>query len=147
MTIGGSGRLGHYRAETERLGIADRVQFTGWVDEEVVHRLLERADVLVLPSRFEGLPIAVIEAMAFGLAVVVTPVGAVPEVIRDGEEGILVPVGDPRILAKALTRLARDPALRQHLGRNARNRFTKDFDLEVYHQRLTQLYRRYMLAD
>lgn len=147
LTVAGSGEVDRYRAEAERFGIADRVQFTGWVDDLATQSLLERADVLVLPSHYEGLPMAMIEAMAFGLAIVITPVGAIPEVVRDGEDALLVPVGDPRRLAEALERAVQDVALRRNLGNNARTNFVRNFDLEIFHDRLTALYRHYMLAE
>lgn len=90
---------------------------------------------------------AMIEAMAFGLAIVITPVGAIPEVVRDGEDALLVPVGDPRRLAEALERAVQDVALRRNLGNNARTNFVRNFDLEIFHDRLTALYRHYMLAE
>jgi glycosyltransferase involved in cell wall biosynthesis len=147
MTIAGDGPLlPHYRGEAERLAIADKVTFAGWVDEPTARQLLARSDALVLPSHFECLPMAVIEAMAFGLAVVATPVGAVPEAVIDGETGLLVPVRDPEQLASALRRIVADPALRRRLGAQAQAQFRRQFDIEIFNDRLTSLYRRRMLV-
>ncbi|HTO27382.1 MAG TPA: glycosyltransferase, partial [Devosia sp.] len=91
----------------------------GWVGPDTVAQLIASADILVLPSFAENLPVSVIEGMAAGLAVVTTPVGAVEDIIVDGETGLLVPPGDVDALTLALTRLVQSPQLRTDLGRNA----------------------------
>jgi glycosyltransferase involved in cell wall biosynthesis len=92
------------------------------------------------------LPMAVIEAMAYGLAIVVTPVGAVQEAITDGESGLLIPVGDSGALARAIRRLIDDPSLRRRLGAQARARFCQSFDLDIFERRIRQIYRNHMIA-
>jgi glycosyltransferase involved in cell wall biosynthesis len=91
--------------------------------------LLRTADVFVLSSRWEGLPLAIIEAMMSGLPVVGTRVGGVAEVMVDGETGLLVPPKDPEALASALNRLLEDAGLRRQMGeagrRRALDRFTE----------------------
>ena len=83
---------------------------------------------------------AVLEAMAAGLAVVTTPVGAIPDAIQDGQTGLLVPPGDAAALAEALARLIADPALRRRLGLQARARFAADFSIDAYVLRLAAIY-------
>ena len=100
------------------LGLADRVRLPGWSED--VAAALGRFDALVLPSRTEGWPLTVVEAMLAGLPVVATPVGSVAEAVRDGETGLLVPQDDPAALAAALVRLRDDPALRERLGARGR---------------------------
>ncbi|MGK4006950.1 glycosyltransferase family 4 protein [Sorangium sp. So ce1036] len=102
--------------------------------------LLLAADFFVLPSRDEGLPLAVLEAMARGLPVVVTPVGGVPEVVRSEEHGLLVPVDDPESLAGAIERLARDPALGRRFGEAGHARVRDDFSFEEMTRKYEQLY-------
>ncbi|KYF52162.1 glycosyltransferase [Sorangium cellulosum] len=102
--------------------------------------LLVGADFFVLPSRDEGLPLAVLEAMARRLPVVVTPVGGVPEVVRDGEHGLLVPVDDHDALAGAIERLARDRALGRRLGEAGHARVRDDFSFEKMTRKYEQLY-------
>ena len=146
MTVAGIGHIAEFRDQARGLGIGGRVDFVGWTDENTTRRLLEHADILVLPSHFECFPMAVIEAMAHGLAVVVTPVGAVPEAIVDGETGVLVPVCDSVRLAEAIRRLLDDPALRRRLGANARARFCEAFDLDIFERRIRDMYRKHMIA-
>ncbi|WP_438027733.1 glycosyltransferase family 4 protein [Sorangium sp. So ce233] len=102
--------------------------------------LLAAADFFVLPSRDEGLPLAVLEAMARRLPVVVTPVGGVPEVVRNEQHGLLVPVDAPDALADAIERLARDPALGRRLGEAGHVRVRDDFSFEKMTRKYEQLY-------
>ncbi len=91
-----------------------------WVGPQEREALLARADIFALPSRNEGLPMSVLEAMARGLPVIATPVGGLPELIEDGVNGILVPPGDANALARAILKLSNDPAACAALGRAAR---------------------------
>jgi glycosyltransferase involved in cell wall biosynthesis len=100
------------------LGIHDRVIFTGFRQD--VPAVFRAATVDVQPSRTEGLSNSVLEAMASGAAVVATPVGGTPEVIRHDVTGWIVPVENPPALADAICRLIADPERRQRLGRAAR---------------------------
>jgi len=142
LTIAGDGDLETYRTQAAALGLADRVTFTGWLDQPGCRRLLAEADVLVQPSMYEGLPMAVLEAMAHGLAIVATPVGSVPDAIEDGRSGLFVPPGNTAALANALTRVIDDAELRRTLSEGARERFMRSFDIAVYRERLLEIYRR-----
>jgi glycosyltransferase involved in cell wall biosynthesis len=126
--IAGDGDAAPYRAEAERLGLGARVSFPGWLDEKAAHERLSRAALLVLPSEAEGLPMAVVEAFAWGVPVISTPVGSTPDILHEGVEGLMVPVGDADALAGALQRLIADQALRQRLGANARAFFARQLD-------------------
>jgi glycosyltransferase involved in cell wall biosynthesis len=109
-------------------GVADRIEFVGVVDGESKRAFLRETDIFVFPGiQPEGLPLVILEAMAAGLPVVATPVGAVADVIVDGENGVLVPPGDARALAAALARLAADAEERRRLGRAARARFLESY--------------------
>lgn len=109
------------------LGLAGRVAFLGWV--EPVEPLLARLDVCVLPSRSEGLPVVLLEAMALGVPVVASAVGGVPEVVEDGVTGALVPPGDAGALAVAIERFLSDAGARAAAGGAARDRVGESFSL------------------
>lgn len=100
---------------TRALHLEDRIVFHGLVPQEALWQQYAQADVFVLPSLWEGYGIALLEAMAFGLPIVATRVGAVPELIQDGQNGLLVPPGDPRGLAMGLRRIFTDTSLRDKL--------------------------------
>ncbi len=102
------------------LGLDDGFTFLGLRHD--VPRLLVAADLFVLPSRQEGLPVALMEATSVGLPIVATAVGGVPQVLRDGVDGLVVPPDSPSGLADAVARLAADAALRRRLGVGARER-------------------------
>jgi glycosyltransferase involved in cell wall biosynthesis len=139
--IGGNGEVEASRARAAALGLADRVQIPGWVDPATVSALLAGADIFVLPSHHEGLPVAILEAMASGLPVVTTPVGAIPEIVVAHETGLLVPPGAVEALAAALADLVKNPELRARLGKNARALVERDFRIEVIAERFLSIYR------
>jgi len=119
--IAGDGTLrAPLQAQVHAAGLTECVRFTGFSTD--VPRLLAGADVFVLPSRHEGLGIAAIEAMAAQLPVVASRVGGLPEIVVDGETGLLVPVGDVGALAAAIQRCAHDRGWAQALGRAGRAR-------------------------
>jgi glycosyltransferase involved in cell wall biosynthesis len=121
--------------------LGDRVRVLPSLPHEQVFRLYREADVFVLPTWREGFPNVVIEAMAAGLPVVATPVGAIPEAIEDGRSGLLVPVRDVASLEAALRRLIDDPALRIAVGARARARVEAVFAFESVIAQLAAIYR------
>jgi glycosyltransferase involved in cell wall biosynthesis len=122
--------------QRDRLGLAERFRFLGYREDPI--RVLVAADVFCLSSRFEGLPISMLEAMAAGLPIVATTVGGVPSVVSDGREGRLVPPGDPGALAAALAEL-RNPTLRSQSAKAASER-VRAFGIERAVQRQQELY-------
>ena len=115
--VGGGPELPRLEHERLALGLAGSVVITGEVpDTDAVRDEYRAADVFCLPSLQEGFGIAFLEAMASGLPIVACRSAAVPEVIPDGEAGLLVPPDDPKALARALIRLLKDPPLRRRMG-------------------------------
>jgi glycosyltransferase involved in cell wall biosynthesis len=132
LTLAGEGNMSASARDTvERAGLSDRIQFLGWQRGSAVEECLRDADVLVLPSWAEGLPNAMIEAMAAGLAVVVTHVGSVPDVVADGEEALVVPPRDVTALTGAIGRVIDEPALRARLGAAAHALAAERFNVEA----------------
>ncbi|MGH8936853.1 MAG: glycosyltransferase [Acidimicrobiia bacterium] len=131
VSIGGeksSGDLDRLRKETQQAGLNGALRFLGRRDDAL--SFVAAADVFVNPADVEGLPVAVLEAMALERPVVATAVGGVPAVIADGTTGLLVEPGDPRALAAGMARLLRDRPLATRLGRNARALVERDYGLE-----------------
>jgi glycosyltransferase involved in cell wall biosynthesis len=139
--IAGNGEIAPYQTEVDRLGLNARVRFPGWLREAEAHQRLARAAVLVLPSEAEGLPMAIVEAFAWGVPVISTPVGSTPDILHDGVEGLLIPVGDADALAQALARLIGDAELRRGLGTNARAYFARHLDFGPYMENLAACWR------
>jgi len=126
-----------------QLRLGGRVELTGWLQAERKRATLAGATIFVLPSYVEGMPMALLEAMSFGLPVIATPVGGVPEIVTHERDGLLVPPGDIDALAAAIARLASEPELRERLGRAARETVAKRFSLDSAVERLLRIYRRF----
>jgi len=140
LIIAGNGDLAFYEGEARRLGVAGRVAFPGWQDEASVARLLDEADLLVLPSKAENQPISILNAMSAALPVVASNVGAIPETVEDGESGVLVRPGDPVALAAALRQLITHPSERERMGRRGEEIFRARFRLDETIRRFCELY-------
>ncbi|MHB9155914.1 MAG: glycosyltransferase [Endomicrobiales bacterium] len=120
LDIVGSGPLeGALKKTAVELRIDDRVTFNGWVAREKILSFYQKAHALVLPSRDEGMPNVITEASACGAAVIGSTAGGIPEVVREGFNGFLVPPDDPRALAAAIGRLTGDPTGLKRLGDNS----------------------------
>jgi glycosyltransferase involved in cell wall biosynthesis len=137
--VGDGSSRSELEALAERLGVAARVTWVGWSDDP--RSELESFDVFVQPSRFEALPLAVLEAMLAGLPVVVTDVGSVADAVVDGETGVVVPPDDAAALADAIAPLLEDPAARAELGRRARTRVLEHFSAQGMAAAFESLYR------
>ena len=129
------------RKEIARLCLGGRVRLLGPVVGDAKTRLLQSAAGFVLPSLAEGLPMALLEAMAAGLPAVVTAVGAMPEVVHDGTEGYVVPPEDSHALASAMDRLATDPEARRKMGEAACRTCEQSYGLERMVESLLAVYR------
>ncbi len=133
------------QAQAQELGLQGRLEFVGAQPQEAVRTALNEATVFVLPSQVtadgnrDGIPVALMEAMAAGCAVVSTTVSGIPELITDGEQGLLVPERDPAALSRALGRLLGDAALRRHLASAARQRIEAEFDARKEARKLHHL--------
>lgn len=140
LMVCGNGDVARAQVEAERLRISDRVSLPGWVTGDRKVSMLTRANFYVLPSHNEGLPMSLLEAMAQGLPVIATRVGGIPELVRDGIDGILIDAGDRDALASALIRMGNDDAWRAEAGVAARERVKSSFSREAVLPRLEAIY-------
>jgi len=139
-TLAGDGEVAAARAAVERAGLAPRIAVPGWLAQSDAADLLASADILALPSHAENFPISIIEALAHGVAVVATQVGATPELLEHGKSALFVPVGDPAALARALAELIDDPARRRALAQAGQRVFEAKLDIRVLARDLARLY-------
>jgi len=121
--------------------LKERVRVLPWIDAPTRERLLVESDVFVLPSRAEGVPMSLLEAMAAGLPCITTPVGGIPDVFTHGAEGLFIPPGDTTQLGAALRILIEDEPARLAAGRRAHER-ARSFDVHAYARHLGDIYQR-----
>jgi glycosyltransferase involved in cell wall biosynthesis len=140
-TLAGDGEVAAARRQALSAGLGSRVAIPGWLELASRDALLASSDVLVLPSRAENLPMVILEAFANAVPVVSTPVGAIPEVVEHGRNGLLVPCGDVAALAQALRSLVDDPLLARRMGEAAREDHARCYDLSSYVERLAGIWR------
>lgn len=143
LVLGGGGpELAAEKKRAASLGLGGKARFLGWIDEAGVADLLGRSAFFVLPSRAENQPVAIIEAMARGLPVIASDVGAIPEVVEDGRSGIVVPAGEPGALRDAMARMIEDPDLRRAMGERARSIFLQRYCISRNAERFAALYKK-----
>lgn len=143
VTLAGGGDVAAYQAKARQLGLDGFVHFAGWVDQQQVAQLLARSDVLVLPSYDEGLPLVILEALANGVAVVCTPVGEIESVLSDGVNACFVRPGDVDGIAATLSKVLREPALMETLGRNGRALYEQRFSLSRFFSSVARIHQRH----
>ncbi len=137
----GEGRLlAQMKTLAAELGLGRLTVFAGRRSD--VPGILTALDLLVLSSRWEGMPNVIMEAMAARKAVVATRVGGTPELVADGETGLLVPVGQPKKLAKATLRLLKDPSMRTRMGELGRRRIESGFTIDEMVRSTESVYQR-----
>jgi len=141
LLIGGDGPLKHeLKSLSKQLGVEEKVVFVGKIEHEAVYRLLKCVDIYVFPSSAELFPYAILEAMAAGKPIVSTPVGGVPEVIKNGETGLLVPPKDQDKLADGIRKLIEKPKEAEQMGRRSRKLIEEKFTLRKIAGDLTKCY-------
>lgn len=140
IVFGGDGHPERYRALAEDLGIADRCEFCGWVSGHDKECLFAKTGIYCLPSKHEGMPMSVLEAMAHGIPVISTRVGGVPQVINNGVNGFLIDVDDVQTLSGVLAELAGSPSLRREIGMAGRNTVENRFSIDAAIECLVDVY-------
>jgi len=136
--VGDGPYLEDLKKEASRRGLAEVVRFTGYRKDPL--DIVEALDVIVLTSLSEGLPVTLLEAMALGKPVVATMVGGVPEVVKDGETGLLAPSGDAEAFARHLLALLRDRERMRDMGQKGRKWVEENFSLSTMVERTDKVY-------
>lgn len=142
LVLAGDGDISGYQAKANALGLEQKVRFAGWVGQGEVASLMAQADLLILPSYDEGLPLVILEALGNGVAVVCTPVGEIPSVLEDGVTACLVEPGDVNGLAASLQNLLRHPELINTLEKNGKALYQQKFSLSQFFFNIAQIHQR-----
>ncbi len=140
LKIGGDGEINETEALIEKLNLSTHVEYLGWVGLDRKIELLSQTDVFVLPSYHEGLPMAILESMAAGAAVLTTPINGIPEAVHDGINGVFVEPGDVPALAEAIRSLATDIEQARQLGYAGRSEADQRFNICGAVDRLSEIY-------
>lgn len=143
ICLAGDGEVDKVRSLIEEKGLERHIQAPGWIDGEEKLEYLKKAATLVLPSYYEGLPMAILEGMAGGKAILSTTVGAIPEVVAE-ENGILVEPGDVAGLAQGLLRLSSDTQMLETMSRKNMEKAQECFSISQIHKQLAEYYRQAM---
>lgn len=142
LSVGGKGEVDRFLSEAELLGIREDIDFLGWVTGQAKEEQLRRADILILPSYHEGMPMSVLEGMAHGLPIAATPVGGIAEMMVPGEHGLWMKPGDIEGISECLATLANSPDLRERMGRAAYEHVKTHNGIESILERLVLVYQR-----
>ena len=143
LCLAGDGEVDQVRALVKEKGLEPSITVPGWIDRAERLRRLHNAATVVLPSYHEGLPVAILEGMAAGKAIISTTVGAIPEVVGK-ENGILIAPGDIPALADALLRCSGSPKLLTSMSENNRKKVEIEYSVRRVHQQLASYYRQVM---
>jgi glycosyltransferase involved in cell wall biosynthesis len=145
LVLGGVGQVASVCELATQLGVRERLEVPGWLGPEDKTAALGASTMFLLPSYHEGMPMALLEAMSWGLPVIATPVGGIPQIVASEVNGLLVAPGDITALAAAITRLLEDSALAGRLGTAARATIERGFSLDDALARLGSIYHRFGL--
>lgn len=140
ITLAGNGEIDQGKTLAKELGIADQVIFLGWVNGEAKNNAFKEASVFCLPSYAEGFPMAVLDAFSYGIPVITTPVGGIPDVAIDGENMLLFNPGDVNALANCMERLIMDEQLQKRLGKASLEFAATTFNLQMVVGEVAKIY-------
>ena len=142
LIMAGDGELAEVKKLFEDRDLLESVSFPGWVRGADKDKCLKESGILLFPSYYEGMPMAVLEAMAYGMAIVTTRVGGIPHLLEDGVSGYLCEPGDIEGLSKRLLELSKDGDKRRKMGERARQKAIEEYSMESHMKKLMDLYGR-----
>lgn len=140
VVLAGNGEVEKGRAISKDLGIANQVDFLGWVSGWQKDKVFRESMIFCLPSYAEGFPMAVLDAWAYGLPVITTPVGGIPDVAKDGENMLLFNPGDIETLAKQMEKMIVDENLREAISAESVQLARTTFNVETINKQLGDIY-------
>jgi glycosyltransferase involved in cell wall biosynthesis len=138
--IGEGSRLAQYKASVANFGLKDRVDFTGWLSNREIQKLVEQSSLGLFPSRIESFGLSVVEAMAAGLPIVTASGGAIPENVKEGVTGMLVPINNADALTKAIISALENPQQAESLAKAAKTEVQKKFTWDKTADSVINLY-------
>lgn len=146
LVMAGDGQMEQVREAFDKKKLLSDVTFTGWVRGQEKDKLLQQSAVFLFPSYNEGMPVAVLEAMSYGLGIVTTTVGGIPQLIAHGRSGFLEAPGDLTAMAEDVSELIQDDGLCCNMGEAARETVEQKYSLKMHLQKLEETYRKACLT-
>lgn len=140
LVFAGNGEIEKAEILSRKLGIENQVKFLGWVSGDAKDKIFREASVFCLPSYAEGFPMAVLDAWAYGIPVVTTPVGGIPDIVQDGINGLLFPAGDIKMLTQQLGKLITNKNLREFLVSESDKLVRDVLNINVINKELDRIY-------
>ena len=140
----GDGEIEQVQKLIDKNNLNNKIKIGGWIKGDDIDKAYNKADIFILPSYNEGLPMSVLEAMSYGLPVISTPVGGTPEAVEDGVNGFLIQPGDYKTLAEKIDLLANNKELREQMGVESYKIAKEKFDINVIIKQLREIYQDYL---
>lgn len=145
IVFAGNGEIDKGKALAEKLGIAEQTIFLGWINGESKDKAFKETSIFCLPSYAEGFPMAVLDAWAYGLPVITTPVGGIPDIAKDGENLLLFNPGDTKALARQMKKLITDTDLRESISKQSVLFAKTTFNINTINKEIGEIYQSMML--
>ena len=143
VVIAGNGEIEKAKAIANEYGIEKQIEFLGWVNGSAKDRAFQRASIYCLASDGEGFPMGVLDAWAYGIPCVVTPVGGLPDIVVDGENALVFPVGNVDILASQLKKMISDDGLREKIANASLELAHTTFNIDCINKKMEDIYERF----
>lgn len=140
IKVYGDGEIDKAKKIIKDNSLDNKIEILGWIKGDDIETAYKNADILILPSYDEGLPMSILEAVAHGLPVISTPVGGIPDSVEDGVNGFLIQPGDYKALAEKIELLANDQKLREKMGQESYKIAKEKFDIEIIAKQLLEIY-------
>ena len=140
IVFAGNGEIEQRRKLSEKLGVNKQTEFSGWVNGYEKDKAFKEATIFCLPSYAEGFPMAVLDAWAYGLPVITTPVGGIPDIAKNGKNLLLFKPGDIKSLADQLEKLISNKLLREDIAKESKLLASTTFNLETINNEIAGLY-------
>ena len=140
LVLAGDGNLEVVKKKIDKLQLKDNVKLLGWINKEQREEIFKNTAIFVLPSYNEGMPMAILEAMSYGIPLVVSDVGDIPYLVNDEENGYLINAGDKKQLEDRVLRLMKDKDLRAKISRNNYDKVKNKFNLQLNLKKIEKIY-------
>lgn len=145
--LAGSGEIEKLKDELENKNIEEYFYFTGWVKSKEKEKLLENSDIFFLPSYTEAMPMSILEAMGYGLPIIASNVGGIPQLVKDGVNGFMAKPGDTDIFSKKILFLLENEKLCNQMGKESMKIADDNYSLERHIEKICSLYRKVLIGE